>query len=397
MNTIQHIRQSPLLKALIPIFIALSFLIVMLIFSPFREAFEMDFDEGVNLMKAMLLLEGYDLYSEIWSDQPPLFTFLLAGVFKISGLDVNAARVAVLVLSTLLLYGAARFIQLALGTWQAVVGVALIGLIPNYPSLSTATMVGLPAISLAVISLFCIASWHFQRKRSWLILAGFTLCLSVFTKAFTGFLVPIFLVGLLADSFLRSPAPRNWLKVVQPALIWGLSFLALALVMILLFVGVENAWQLVYPHVDASQTELYQQLSDQRDIHYYLAKSWPILILGLAGIAATILSRNWIFLYPSAWMLAGYVLLRQHAPVRYHHQLLITIPAAILGSIFISEAVRLAPQLWRKGRYYYPRLLVLALCIAGFGWVIITRVPEKIEAFRARGRGPRPGGGDEIP
>jgi len=84
--------------------VPLVFLVLMLGFYPFRATFEMDLDEGVNLMKGMLVVRGYTLYSQIWSDQPPLFTHMLAVLFRLVGFEVNAARVMVLILSGVLLW-----------------------------------------------------------------------------------------------------------------------------------------------------------------------------------------------------------------------------------------------------------------------------------------------------
>jgi hypothetical protein len=50
----------------------LVFLILMVLYFPFRERFEFDPDEGVEAMKALLLARGYSMYSDIWSDHPPL-------------------------------------------------------------------------------------------------------------------------------------------------------------------------------------------------------------------------------------------------------------------------------------------------------------------------------------
>ena len=49
---------------------ALFFLLVILVF-PIWQSFQIDADEGVNLGKAMLVEQGFELYNEIWSDQPP--------------------------------------------------------------------------------------------------------------------------------------------------------------------------------------------------------------------------------------------------------------------------------------------------------------------------------------
>ncbi len=45
---------------------------------PYWNSYWIYSDEGFNLMKALLVNRGYTLYSQIWSDQPRLFTHLLA-------------------------------------------------------------------------------------------------------------------------------------------------------------------------------------------------------------------------------------------------------------------------------------------------------------------------------
>jgi hypothetical protein len=92
--------------------VPLAFLVVMFLFYPFRERFEFDRDEGVNLMKAMLVEKGYSLYEEVWSDQPPLFTLMLAFVFRVFGLKVNLARLLVLGLACVLVWACFEFTRL---------------------------------------------------------------------------------------------------------------------------------------------------------------------------------------------------------------------------------------------------------------------------------------------
>jgi hypothetical protein len=54
--------------------------LIMILLSTFNHWWSDDWvtmDEGGNLMKAVLVAKGFHLYSEIWSDQPPILTFLL--------------------------------------------------------------------------------------------------------------------------------------------------------------------------------------------------------------------------------------------------------------------------------------------------------------------------------
>ena len=56
---------------------------------PFHTVSEFDPDEGNNVIKALMLSKGHALYSEIWSDQPPLFTYMLRGWFAVTGWTVQ--------------------------------------------------------------------------------------------------------------------------------------------------------------------------------------------------------------------------------------------------------------------------------------------------------------------
>src|SRR5271166_5354724 len=49
---------------------------------PLRTAIQIGADEGFELAKATLCLNGHKLYSEVWNDQPPLHTFLVTQILK---------------------------------------------------------------------------------------------------------------------------------------------------------------------------------------------------------------------------------------------------------------------------------------------------------------------------
>src|ERR1044071_4782812 len=97
---------------LLPIAIALIFLVFTFSYYPFREKIQFDSDEGLNLMRSMLVVLGHPLYSEVSSDQPPLFTQILALLLRVVGFEVNPARVLVLLFSGLLVWSCAQFLQL---------------------------------------------------------------------------------------------------------------------------------------------------------------------------------------------------------------------------------------------------------------------------------------------
>lgn len=68
----------------------------------------LDYDEGLNLGKAFMLAKGYVLYSQIWSDQPPFYTYLLQFWTDCFGYSLQAARRLTAVFSGVLLGSLSR-------------------------------------------------------------------------------------------------------------------------------------------------------------------------------------------------------------------------------------------------------------------------------------------------
>ena len=310
----------------------------MVLFYPFRNAFWMDLDEGINLVKAQMLLRGFGLYTEIWNDQPPLLTYLLAGVMRFLGPRANAGRLLVLLLACGLMWAALQYLSQVWGNWHAAAGAILLFLLPRFTDLSVSVLVGLPAIALATVSLWALIMWHKRRNYTWLIVSALALALSILAKIFTGFLAAIFLGGILAGELDRYREMGNWRRALAPALLWGTAFSIFLITPAVTLIHPGNFGQLFESHLVARQLAIYRN-----DLGYSLAwqlqEARPILVLAILGAIYTIVSRRWLGSYALAWMVTAYLLLFRHVPVWSHQQLLITIPAALLAAAAVGEAL----------------------------------------------------------
>ncbi len=303
---------------------------------PYREYIWLGVDEGFNLMKAMLVLKGYDLYTQIWSDQPPLFTHLLAWLFRIADFKIGAARVLVLMFACILLWAVMQFMRLTWGSLPALAAAIVLFLLPFFPVLSVAVVIGLPAIALAMVSMLALALWHRFRWNGWLVFSGILLGASIMVKLFTGFLAPIFVTGLVLAEFIhRESKPRSW-KMMLPAVIWGLAFGIFTLTAALAMIEPAGIRQLIEPHWVVRQLETAEAFT----INAHLVASVPIVALAVSGIMFTIQGKRWLLLYPLAWMAVAYLLLLNYRPVWEHLQLLVTVPAAMLAGGAAGEALR---------------------------------------------------------
>jgi hypothetical protein len=227
-------------------------------------------------------------------------------------------------------------------------------------------MIGLPAIALATLSFFALTLWHKYRSYTWLILSAVALAFSIMVKLFTIILLPIFMVGIISAEVKTSRVKEAWTALLKPVLIWFSIFCLILILSLNFFVGTENIFQFFEVHVLANTAEAFVSRAEERNINSYLQGSWTIITAAIIGTFAASWTQRWNALYLSAWMLVGYLSLRVTAPVWYHHQLLITVPAALLAGIFIGELIE-----FLKGRHYKMDGLSLKILFFTIGAVCI--------------------------
>jgi hypothetical protein len=245
--------------------------------------------------------------------------------------------------------------------------------------LSVSAMIGLPAISLAMLSLLALGLWHRSQKSGWLLLSSVALALSTFTKAYTVILVPVFAVAILLspsmDGSRAGSAARRWV----PAVVWLGILLGLEMTLLLAFVGPRNWYQLVGVHIDArSETFVGAKVGP------ILVATSPLMVLALVGGWLSVLRRSWSGMCLMGWFLLGIILLLVNRPAWWHQHILATIPAAMLAAVAIAECISYLRRLrllhsplgWRGV------LGVLALLLAA-GYLAI-RIPGHLQGFKLK-------------
>ncbi|HWQ10992.1 MAG TPA: glycosyltransferase family 39 protein [Holophaga sp.] len=323
--------------------------------------FELNPDEGGNLMKALLVGRGHPLYVETWSDQPPLFTHALALLFKVTGPSVESGRMLVVVASGLLLWGVFQHARLAGGTATAVGGLVLVACLPYYLKLSCSVMIGLPALACAVLSLAAHARWRRTRMPGLLAASSALLALSVLIKGFTLVLLPAVALGMLLDRELGTFRER-----MSGLLLWVGVFAGVALSMVLVLVGPGNLDQLITTHWKALRTDACGGTTLRSSLRH----TYPVLLLAAGGGCTAWRRRNLDALYVALWAFLAAGVLLFHRPLWNHQQLLLSVPSAMLAAELVTDVPRLWHHLSRRntkwpGRLAAGLLLTLGLALAG--------------------------------
>ena len=360
--------------------IPLLFLMLMLALYPAIERFEFDSDEGLNLIKGQLIAGGHELYSTTWSDQPPLFSQCLALLYRFAGARVDLARFLVLFSSAVLLGSVWSIAVSAGGMSTGIATVLLLLTLPDYVVLSMSVMVGLPALSLASVSLAFLMAWHRHGRRRWLAVSGIALGLSVLTKLFTAILLPIILIGVILGA-----RGRGFRSGWRPAVVWVGCFSVVVVGLSILWSVPEHLSQLIAPHYTSQDLDVYRADT----VFRWIAESSSLLVLALVGGGYQMMRRRWIYLYPLGWMLLGLALLLDHHPVRYHHRLLYTVPAIILAGSLVPPMARAAIG-WTSGGTLVARRKVGWLAVlVGVMLVGIQHWPAFVGTFSRTANGGR--------
>ena len=302
-----------------------------------------EFDEGINLMKAHLLAKGYPLYSAIWSDQPPLFTLLLAGAIHLAGQSVAAGRAMVLCFAVLGLSGVAILVRRISGSVAALGAVLLLITLPHFQKLSSVIMIGLPAISLGVLAL--AAGFHYRKRgdKRWLLVAGMLLGLSLLTKPIAAVLYPVLCLVILI------PAHDSTPNLYQRFQAWGYLSLAMVLPLLgslLLFAPCPFLAQVFGTYGRAREAAPFDLSENMRTIWAYLAHDkyglsyYGLLILAGCGLTEVRQRRHWAQILPLVlWLGLAFLSLLLQTPLRNHHLLLVAFPLVTLAGVSFGQLI----------------------------------------------------------
>lgn len=337
------------------------------------QVFEFDPDEGNNVIKALLVREGYSYGTEIWTDQPPLFSYLLVPAFAIFGTTMDVARGVVSAASAALVFGLYEALRRSVGHLGALTAAGLLVGSALYVPLSISVMIGLPSVTCltlsALLALEAGRSGTRSRSARWTIAgaAGALAGAAVGIKLFAVPVVPV-LLGTTLLHLRAGPRPdagptfvasagRAVLRAASErgaAFVLGfvvLSFLSLApLFMAESFSGLLETHQTAREQAKGS-TDGFSTLS------HFVADDALLFGLALLGTVVALVRRTWDALPWLGWLVLAAVALLDHSPIWPHHRLLLTVPAAALaGHAFCSDLRLLVhhPKVEQAYRYAVP-------------------------------------------
>ena len=319
-----------------PLAAALGIIGLVCLLGPWWSVYEFNSDEGINLQQGLLVAQGYSLYSEIWSDQPPVLTYVLAAVQSLFAFSVTAARATILVFGALmaasLFRTVARFEGLAAG-WIAVLLLVCSSL---YLELSVAVLIGLPAVALAMLSVDLATSATGNARACRAAGAGIAFGLAVLTKMFALMILPALLASLWLAGREDGPHGR---RAGLTSIGWFLLALVATGMAIFLAVAGFAFDQLIGTHMEARSASAFDRFGGFAQVIEILSEdsSVAFYVTVLFGITAFCRRPGSMLLVPLLWLAAGLLVLGFHRPLWQHHLLILVPPLCWLGGVGLKS------------------------------------------------------------
>ncbi len=330
----------------------------------------MDPDEGINLMKALLQLRGYELYADIYSDQPPLFTLFLTALFWLFEPNVTLARLGVLELSLLLVGAVVWYLNVNWGLTHSVLGFLILILLPDFARFSVSVMIGLPSISLAFVSFALAVDWIGSGRRLSLVLSGIMISAAMLIKGIVAPFGPLVGLAILLRNIRTDRPIREQSLAFKPFLLW--SAVAGGLLLIgALAIGPQHWQQLTASHLQANEVQTFISRAEKDNINSYLNRAWGIVILGGIGSLYAIVHKRFMALPLTVWGVGNYIFLANTIPVWEHHHLLVSIPAAVLAALPTGDAVSATIASIKGRQFLHRRFIFGAAMLALFVGLMI--------------------------
>ncbi|MBD2487731.1 glycosyltransferase family 39 protein [Aulosira sp. FACHB-615] len=337
-----------LFNLLIPV----GFFIFALTFMPIKQVFQFDSsDEGIELIKAILYLDGFSMYTQVWNDQPPLSTVILGFWLNLFGKSIYSARLLTLTYATMLVWSFSQTLRIYFGNLLAIIGTLMLIISCNFLRLSVSVMIGLPSLAMVMLSIFILSLYkqNFPHKNSQLLilLSGVLFGFSLQIKLFTAFIIPLILFDIIIFQVNKYNRQQlNW-KVLLTPLLWLAACLIVSLLIAITWNSL-NYEQLLQARLSEKTITAFLAKNSQILTLSFLLQDFDYLLLTILASTVIIQKKQWKNSFPVIWLVISFIVLMNHRPVWYHHYLLMSIPLTWLA----TYGLQLSLDFFRQNKWY---------------------------------------------
>lgn len=321
-------------------------------------------DEGMEVNKAVLVADGHRLYTEVWNDQPPLYTRALALLCRNDEVTMAALRRATFGLVAVLLAawtGVGGLLGLSAGETMCAAG--FLAASPVFLPSSASTTLELPALSLGLLGAWMLLVALGRDSTAWAVAGGVVLGLGVMVK-----LTSLSVLPLVAGAFWVSGAvvPKRRLVLAGVALV---ACLLTAAAVWRACAGGASWRHLVNTHfAEFPALDPEDAASDRFRWDWFAEEPW---LVGVALVGVAVLAgggRRPAAVVLASWALAVLLVFSTHFPYWAYYDVHLSLPLALLAGTGLWSGVRWVWHGPADGLLWFGLKALVALAVATCLW-----------------------------
>lgn len=358
--------------------VPLAAFITLQAFLPLRTAVLIGADEGFEVAKATLTLNGYKLYTDIWNDQPPLHTCLLSEVLRHFPSTMLGPRLITSVFAILLLAGVFILCWRFSGSRLATIVTVLLLASPGFLLLGSSCMLEIPALGPTVAAL-CVLAWG--RRDKWPaaeIVAGTLFGIALEVKLISLVLLPMAAL-LVWISHRSSSSSRN----VTHSLLFMSACLAASMVVTdfatcdgAYLSHFQQSWQ---SHFGGTKSLDHGSPNDHPFDWAALLRNWDLTMPAIVGVVvcARSVPNNLVAGIPMIWLAYNLVVFGLHRPWWNYYYVHTAIPLCWCAAMGIDAVWKKARS--SQGKFWRGVLALYALCAGAW---MVERLYMEVQVVR---------------
>jgi 4-amino-4-deoxy-L-arabinose transferase-like glycosyltransferase len=328
----------------------LALLVLFYLLIPLGSALEFGGDEGTELSKGFMCSKGFALYKDIWNDQPPVFTMLLAAGFKAVGPSLLAARLLAAGFGLLLFGVVYSLVRERAGALAALLATFLLFTAPNIALLSCSVMLEVPAIAAGLLSGLLLFRWQKGCHYGWLLASGIVMGTAMQIKVTAVLVAPALLTVILIAP--QSNRHQSWWKTITVRTFQWATAAAVAVTV----VGatwakgsLQSSWKSHFSE------QLVSGMGGPEDFPFQTTLLWDhIECVAAAAVGLLLMARQrrWAEIsFPIVMLTTALVIHAVHRPWWSYYYLHLAVPLAWLAGIAASEVIRAFSRLLSPNQF----------------------------------------------
>lgn len=313
-----------------------------------------DADEWRYTACSRLVRHGYSMFDQVFSAQPPLFFWSLAGGMRLFGDSILGARGTEILCGLLALLSAAALSWLLGSAVSSAATALLLAVSPSFLVYSHAVESEVPMVALCTLSLALTAVYRRHRHLVWPLLGGCALGAGVLMKLFA---IETVLPGAVIIVTAAWPSRR----AIILSLLAFVGAMLIPVVLDFALLAPSEQWrQVIQMHSRAAGISLPHLIPPIDQFHRYVSFEPGLAAAAAGGALLLLIAGRWsAAAVTCTWFGGSVIMLLVFRPLFPHHLAILTCPLAVTAAVGVSgwaESLsrRRAPQDRRAGSVPVP-------------------------------------------